>query len=131
MRSYTLKYLDPHKTIKKQDSTRVDRVITLLIKKFKYFARFQSGWPIRDLMKKVLQNTVRSVKADRKAEAFAEEENSDFEGDHSPEVPSPKSKKALKKERANISSDSEETEDDDVDWEDNETDDGEEVREDD
>ncbi|KAJ7508159.1 hypothetical protein B0H11DRAFT_2185163 [Mycena galericulata] len=122
IRSYTLKYLDPHKTIKKQDSTRVERLITLLMTKFKYLARFQGGWPMHDLMKKVLQNSVRSVKADREAETLAEEEDSDFEEEDSPAVPSPKTKKSMKKSRANISSDSEETDDDDVDWSDNETD---------
>ncbi|KAJ6578575.1 hypothetical protein B0H19DRAFT_580895 [Mycena capillaripes] len=81
LRSYTFKYLDPHKTIRKQEPARVEKLLKLIMKQFKLFSRFQGGWPAYDLIKKVLQNSVRSLKADRAAEALAEEEDSDSEED--------------------------------------------------
>ncbi|KAJ7776210.1 hypothetical protein B0H16DRAFT_1449650 [Mycena metata] len=49
VRSYTLRYLNGHKTILKQKVARVDKVIELLMEKYPYLARFDGGWPIRDL----------------------------------------------------------------------------------
>ncbi|KAJ7733467.1 hypothetical protein B0H16DRAFT_1468060 [Mycena metata] len=74
VRSYTLRYLNGHKTILKQKVARVDKVIELLMEKYPYLARFDGGWPIRDLMKKVLQNSVNALKVDDKAEGLANED---------------------------------------------------------
>ncbi|KAJ7078152.1 hypothetical protein B0H15DRAFT_860750 [Mycena belliarum] len=79
VRSTTFRYLiiiNPQKTIRKQDKTRVDKVIQILMEKYPYFRRFQGGWPIRDLMKKVLQNSAHSFKEDEKAEESASQDNS-------------------------------------------------------
>ncbi|KAJ7858551.1 hypothetical protein B0H13DRAFT_2356461 [Mycena leptocephala] len=111
-RSYMFKYLNPHKTIQKQDPTRVDKVIKLVMKKYTFFSRFQGGWPIRDLMKKMLQNSVNSLKADRRAEALAEEEDSNSEEQV---VAAPKKKKAGGKS-SKSQSDSESDDDEELDW---------------
>jgi hypothetical protein len=47
------------------------------MKKHKFFRRFQGGWPIHDLAKKILQNAVASWKSDQAAEAKAEENDSE------------------------------------------------------
>ncbi|KAJ7804989.1 hypothetical protein B0H13DRAFT_2388020 [Mycena leptocephala] len=111
-RSYMFKYLSPHKTIQKQDPTRVDKVIKLVMKKYTFFSRFQGGWPIRDLMKKMLQNSVNSLKADQRAEALAEEEDSNSEEQV---VAAPKKKKAGGKS-SKSQSDSESDDDEELDW---------------
>ncbi|KAJ6451863.1 hypothetical protein C8R47DRAFT_1329604 [Mycena vitilis] len=107
IRSYCSKYLNGHKTLRKQDSTRVDKVIRLIMKQCKYLRRFQGGWPARDLMQKILQNSVRALKDDRAAEALAEADDTDFSADEAP-LSSGK-KKSVKKtqKRANSSSESE------------------------
>ncbi|KAJ7080865.1 hypothetical protein C8R44DRAFT_862800 [Mycena epipterygia] len=62
IRSHTFRYLNPQKTIQKQDQTRVDMVIKL------------GGWAVRDLMTKTLQNSVNTFNKDEKAEALATEQ---------------------------------------------------------
>ncbi|KAJ6455622.1 hypothetical protein C8R47DRAFT_1328869 [Mycena vitilis] len=107
IRSYCSKYLNGHKTLRKQDSTRVDKVIRLLMKQCKFLRRFQGGWPARDLMQKILQNSVRALKDDRAAEALAEAEDTDFSADEAP-LSSGKTKSVKKtQKRANSSSESE------------------------
>ncbi|KAJ7019089.1 hypothetical protein C8F04DRAFT_1276675 [Mycena alexandri] len=69
--SLPILYLNGHKTIQKQKVTRVDKVIELMIEKYPYFRHFEGGWPICDLMKKVLQNSVNALKVDDRAEALA------------------------------------------------------------
>jgi hypothetical protein len=82
------------------------------MKKYTFFSRFQGGWPIRDLMKKMLQNSVNSLKADRRAEALAEEEDSNSEEQV---VAAPKKKKAGGKS-SKSQSDSESDDDEELDW---------------
>ncbi|KAJ7939895.1 hypothetical protein B0H13DRAFT_2260964 [Mycena leptocephala] len=108
-RSYMFKYLNPHKTIQKQDPTRVDKVIKLTwyCVTYRSISRFQGGWPIRDLMKKMLQNSVNSLKADRRAE---EDSNSEEQV-----VAAPKKKSAGGKS-SKSQSDSESDDDEELDW---------------
>ena len=49
------------------------------MEKFEYFRRFHGGWPIRDLIKKVLQNSTSNLKKDEAAKALAEQEDADME----------------------------------------------------
>ncbi|KAJ7903156.1 hypothetical protein B0H13DRAFT_2512289 [Mycena leptocephala] len=113
-RSYMFKYLNPHKTIQKQGPTRVDKVIKLTwyCVTYRSISHFQGGWPIRDLMKKMLQNSVNSLKADQRAEALAEEEDSNSEEQV---VAAPKKKKAGGKS-SKSQSDSESDDDEELDW---------------
>ncbi|KAJ7432373.1 hypothetical protein B0H11DRAFT_2260756 [Mycena galericulata] len=77
IRSLTFRYLNPHKTIKKQDSTRVDKLIQLAMQKYPYLRQFQGGWAVRDLIKKVLQNSVSNFNKDEAAEALAARDDED------------------------------------------------------
>ena len=91
------------------------------MKKYTFFSHFQGGWPIRDLMKKMLQNSVNSLKADRRAEALAEEEDSDWEEQDEPAAP--KRKKASRKpSKMQPESDAESDDDRELDWIDDEGD---------
>jgi hypothetical protein len=91
------------------------------MKKYTFFSSFQGGWPIRDLMKKMLQNSVNSLKADWRAEALAEEEDSDWEEQDEPAAP--KRKKASRKpSKMQPESDAESDDDRELDWIDDEGD---------
>ncbi|KAJ7679564.1 hypothetical protein DFH06DRAFT_1121247 [Mycena polygramma] len=107
IRSYCSKYLDGHKTLRKQDSTRVDKVIKHLMKQCKFLRRFQGGWPVRDLIQKVLQNSVCALKDDCAAEALAEQDDTDFSADEAPLRPQKKKSVKKTRKRANSSSESE------------------------
>ncbi|KAJ7105632.1 hypothetical protein C8R44DRAFT_987609 [Mycena epipterygia] len=74
IRSHTFRYLNPQKTIQKQDQTRVDMVIKLTMEKYPFLQRFQGGWAVRDLMTKTLQNSVNTFNKDEKAEALTTEQ---------------------------------------------------------
>ncbi|KAJ7114260.1 hypothetical protein C8R44DRAFT_740408 [Mycena epipterygia] len=84
IRSHTFRYLNPHKTIQKQDQTRVDMVIKLLMEKYPFLQRFQGGWAVRDLMKKTLQNSVSTFRKDEKAEALATEQRAQSDNTEPP-----------------------------------------------
>lgn len=74
------------------------------MKKYTFFAQFQGGWPIHDLMKKVLQNSVNKLKADNRAEALAEEEHRDED----PPIANGKKRKSSERASASESEDEEE-----------------------
>ncbi|KAJ7770160.1 hypothetical protein DFH07DRAFT_953994 [Mycena maculata] len=93
---YTFRYLNPHKTIRQQDQSVVDRVIQLFMEKYTFLQRFQGGWAVRDLIKKVLQNSVNIFKKDNEAEAQATTEEDDDEAEDSEQPPSKKRKTVAK-----------------------------------
>ncbi|KAF7365912.1 hypothetical protein MVEN_00466200 [Mycena venus] len=53
------------------DTGRLDTVKKILMEKFPFFARFQGGFPIHDLIEKNLQNSVNKLKRDECAEELA------------------------------------------------------------
>ncbi|KAF7372604.1 hypothetical protein MVEN_00123300 [Mycena venus] len=108
-RLYAFKYLDPTKTIRKQDTGRLDTVKKILMEKFPFFARFQGGFPIHDLIKKNLQNSVNKLKRDERAEELAHKKDSNAKN----------TKPAANQKKNKLSrnfSDSEEEDSEDDDW---------------
>ncbi|KAJ7456341.1 hypothetical protein B0H11DRAFT_2321607 [Mycena galericulata] len=73
VRYYSNRFLKTGKTISQQDPATLEKVIVLIKKEFKYFQRFQGGWPIRDFIKQHLANNTdkfkRAVRQERDAEA--------------------------------------------------------------
>ncbi|EPQ51275.1 hypothetical protein GLOTRDRAFT_133151 [Gloeophyllum trabeum ATCC 11539] len=55
----------------------IERCIVNLVKKYKYFERFEDGWPIRDMITTKLQNVKYSIDVAHKAEMGEDHDNSD------------------------------------------------------
>ncbi|KAJ7179801.1 hypothetical protein C8R43DRAFT_1117151 [Mycena crocata] len=84
VKTYTQEHLSVFKTISEQVRGQVDQTIALIQHDFKFFGRYENGWPIREMIGTYLGNESRRLNRWQREERAWEDAEMDIDSDTDP-----------------------------------------------